>query len=338
MKLALEYVDTIFSDGRHNAFTSICRWRDKYYVAFRSSSTHASPGDKGWKGSGLRGGHVKLLESADLKNWKALTIIDTERDDRDPKLLATEERLLAYATSIGEDGNQQAFVSWTEDGVHWRPPREVYERDYGFWQPKEHEGMYYVAADIDDSPSDTATADRGRVELLRSSDGIHWQAASTITEGNCCTETELVFLQDGRVLAIVRQNLLAFARPPYVAWEDHKLDLRLGMPGPTAVQVGHDVLIVCRALCEEGKGLTDSLPDCVPAIYVLNLRSMRLTRRMDLPTRWAGDVSYAGILLQGENRMLISYYDGGKYQVGVPKRSDIRLAAVRIQSSAQSGK
>ena len=41
----MEKVETIYSDGRHNGFTSLARWRSKYYVAFRSATTHASPWD-----------------------------------------------------------------------------------------------------------------------------------------------------------------------------------------------------------------------------------------------------------------------------------------------------
>ena len=58
----IEKVETIFSDGRHNAFTNIDFWKGKYYVARRSAPTHASPGEPGW-GDDLETGVIRLLES-----------------------------------------------------------------------------------------------------------------------------------------------------------------------------------------------------------------------------------------------------------------------------------
>ena len=338
MKVHIEKVETIYSDGRHNAFTSICRWRGKYCIAFRSALSHASPSDIGWEDKALQGGCIKLLESVDLQSWSASTVIDTKYDDRDAKLLATDTRLLVYATTIGKGGRQQTWMSYTEDGAHWRAPVKAYASDYAFWQPKEHGGAYYVAADIDDSPTGTEVAERGRVDLLRSTDGIDWQRVSTITAGNCCTETDLVFLRDGRGLAVVRQNLLALAEAPYTTWKEHRIDpkdLRLGFPGPAAVQLGEVVIIVCRALCDDSVDLGKvPAPDCVTRIYTLDVESMELIGQADLPARWNGDLSYAGILRQGEDRLVVSSYDGEKYEGGVFKRSDIMLASIRVDRQA----
>ena len=41
-----------------------------------------------------------LLGSPDLRTWTPSVMKDSEYDDRDPKLLATEERLYVFSTTI----------------------------------------------------------------------------------------------------------------------------------------------------------------------------------------------------------------------------------------------
>ena len=101
--MRIEKVDKIFSDGRHNAFTSIEFWKGKYYVAFRSADSHASPHEVGGD-TDLASGHITLLESADAKEWSSSVVMDTQWDDRDAKLLATADRLYVFDTCIHGEG------------------------------------------------------------------------------------------------------------------------------------------------------------------------------------------------------------------------------------------
>jgi len=249
MKIAVENVETIFSDGRHNMNPSICRWKDNYYVAFRSAVTHSAPNETEWEGAHT-GGHIKIIESSDLKKWSDSVVIDTEWDDRDPKLLATDDRLFVYAVAMSEEGGQQTFMSFTEDGTNWHAAQEVYKHNYAFWglYPNRRNGAYYVGADVDDSPEGTPVAERGRVELLSSTDGVNWKPVSTIISGYRCTETPLVFLKDDTLVAVTRvdqraQSWLSRARPPYTQW-DHREGLHVG--GPAATLVGDTVIVAGR--------------------------------------------------------------------------------------------
>ena len=98
--MTIKSTETIHSDARHNAFTSMVRWRDRYYVAFRSADTHAATWEDGWGDAPATYGRIMLLGSPDLRTWTPSVILDSEYDDRDPKLPATEERLYVYSTTI----------------------------------------------------------------------------------------------------------------------------------------------------------------------------------------------------------------------------------------------
>ena len=134
--LTIESTDTIYRDGRHNAFTSMVRWRDRYYVAFRSADTHAATWEDGWDDAPATYGKIMLLESADLRTWTSSVILDSQYDDRDPKLLATDERLYVFSTTIIGPARltmpQETYLSFTEDGQTWCHPVSAYRYNYGY--------------------------------------------------------------------------------------------------------------------------------------------------------------------------------------------------------------
>jgi len=325
VKVTVDRVQTIFSDGRHNAFTSMCRWKGTYYVAFRSALTHPPVYHKDWQGSGhkVKGGHVKVVRSRDLKNWSASIAIDTEWDDKGPKLLATDDRLFAYAATVMPDMSRRMFMSFTEDGTNWQAPKEIYKPKYRFWKPKEHKGTYYVAA-ID--------YEGERVVLLSSRDGIDWREVSTIIrwgKSQSYSETALLFLKDDSLVAVIRQCRIARAKPPYTEWNHYHSNIGTAgyyhyLGGPAAALVGDTVLVGGRGV----KGHT--------VLYELDLESMKLKFLRAMPiyhlSKYTeGDKSYPGFAVMDNRRVLMSYYDGEMYEPGVPKQSDIRLARLTLE-------
>ena len=98
--------------------------------------------------------------------------------------------------------------------------------------------------------------------------------------------------------------------------------------GPAAELIGDTVVVCCR-------GRKQEFPDDAPGQYrtsllTLDRANMKLNWHTNLPTEWGGDLSYAGILPLDDERFLLSFYDGELYEKGVPKRSDVKLAEIRI--------
>src|SRR5918992_4804175 len=74
----------IWDQGKHNAFTDLIRWREKFYCTFREADAHVG-GD----------GKLRVLESTDGTKWKSVALVAEEGIDlRDPKLsIAPDDRL-----------------------------------------------------------------------------------------------------------------------------------------------------------------------------------------------------------------------------------------------------
>ena len=74
--------EVIYHDGKHNAFTSMVRWNDKYWVAFRNGASHKSDD-----------GRLMVMNSSDLETWsEPQEVINTDIDDRDPAVLVCDDR------------------------------------------------------------------------------------------------------------------------------------------------------------------------------------------------------------------------------------------------------
>ena len=203
------------------------------------------------------------------------------------------------------------------------------------WRPKEYKGTYYMPCDY--------TTDR--VDLLKSTDMLNWEFVSTIMSGGSYpkhkpTETEILFLEDGRCIAFIRMNGIksptsdnntlpgfAISSPPYTSW-DFTLGAAYRFSGQAAHLFGDTIVVASRAKLGTGPGYWEipGEPEGFRTIlYTFDLKTMRLEFQALLPTEHYYDTSYCGILQTGKDTALVSWYDGDVKTV-----SNIWLAHIRI--------
>jgi hypothetical protein len=251
-------------------------------------------------------------------------VIDTEFDDRDPKILATDDRLFVYGDAWMPGAVDQMMVTYTDDGTTWSEPEEVYQAGWQLWKPKQYEGQFYVAADC-------ITCGH-KVELLTSTDAINWQSIAQITDTNAPTETAITFLPDGRLLAVIRQNIaghppgFAIADPPYTDWQ--LFGGQGHFSGPAIEMVGDTIVVASRTLLQDWNLPSEpGLQDQRTAVYTFDLESMSLELQAILPTETGGDSSYPGIVPLDNDRALISDDDGQTWRDEVYFLSNGRTTA-----------
>ena len=331
-KIIVEKTKKIYSTpaGRelpYNAFTNMAFWHGKYYIVFRQAVRHAPSTCK-----------LILLSSTDLENWTETIVLDRpSKDDRDAKFLATPKRLFLYSYPYPSDSE----VRYTDDGVNWSEPVNAYPGDNGdqFWKPKLYNGTYYVASDYNND----------RVDLLKSSDGLSWEYVGTIMSGRIYpyhkpTETAIVFLADGRCLALIRLNGMkaseglsclpgfAISSPPYTSW-DLTLGASVRFSGHAVERFGDTIVVATRAELGKKPGQWDYPWTPIPVkdgghrtiLCTFNLKTMRLEAHAVLPSERFRDSSYCGLLPTGTDSALVSWHDGD-----VKFGSDIWLAHIKI--------
>jgi hypothetical protein len=319
MSNRIKWVRTVYEDGRHNAFTDIKHFRDRYFIAFRSATGHGS-----------YDGQIRVMVSDDLETWEQAALLTTVLDDRDPKLTVRDGQLYVIAQSRippleSEDlpARVQSHIWSSPDGATWSCATVGEPIDHVFWRPKEHDGWHWMAPYF----CDRRDRDIWFVPLMRSRDMCRWETVSTIFDTHSPNETELEFLADGTLVAFVRNEDAEFgtpfavAQPPYTDWEIHEqpLDVR----GPMMTQVEGELFVVGRYMEPTDEG---SLRDT--RLYRVG-DDFQLEKLCVLPEpEWApprgGDNSYAGAHYLGDGQLLLSWYSG------TTDRANVFLAQVDV--------
>src|SRR6478672_11563359 len=131
-------VAKIWDQGKHNAFTDLIRWHDKWYCTFRESDAHVG-GD----------GKIRILESDDGDKWQSAALIGEEGIDlRDPKFSVTpDDRLMIVAGGSVYEGTtlkgRQPRVCFSKDGREWTAPQRVLTEGEWLWRVTWHDGKCY---------------------------------------------------------------------------------------------------------------------------------------------------------------------------------------------------
>lgn len=313
-------IERIWDRALHSAFTDIVRFRDRYYCTFREGTEHI-PGINGT---------VRVIASDDLGDWESVALLDEPHVDlRDPKLSVTPDgRLLVnMGGSFYEGGRRlkmESRVSFSDaDGRNFSPPRPVVIDEKvrtnfdWLWRVTWRDGVAWAA--VQQAPK---TGERS-LQLVRSDDAVLWRHVHTF-DVPAPTETTLRFLEDGTLLAMIRDkdrsagDPVGTSRPPYVEWTFRPT--HLGFGGPNFVELPHGRFLAgSRSPAAEGAAQFE--------LFDLDFATGQMQSILALPS--GGDCSYPGFVVEPErNRVLVSYYSSHE------GRTAIYLARLRLDALA----
>jgi len=277
-------VRKLVADGRHNAFTSLVKWRGHYWLTFRSGLAHNSTN-----------ADVVMMRSADGETWKNVMRIDILPDDRGGHLLPTAKQLFFYLGAM-KGAKLQSYVLHTDDGETWTKPAPVLEPQWIFWKPFEHKGRFYANAHLKAEGKDAAG--KRESKLITSTDGLKWETVSTVRKGNMESETTFFFGPNEHLYAFLRQKysvpgFILESDPPYTEWKERRTGTHFS---------GHSIrtfrgvnYFFSRHYGERSATST----------MIYTFADGKLTPYCQLPS--GGDCSYAEAVEIGDE-MLISYY------------------------------
>ena len=301
MELRVTKVSRIHSDGKHNAFTSITRFKDYVYVCFRSAATHLS-----------FDGVVTVIRSKDMLCWETVAVLSYECDGefRDPAIIVKDDKLFLYAGVRYENtNNRTSMVYVSNDGIIFMP-----ENLHGgkienlfVWDVKEYKGSVYATAYkhyVDDK--------KLRAWLFKSNDGIVFEclAEYPINAGEVSIDID----EDGTMYSLIRDDYngsvpsLMKSRFPYNDFISCRA-LPMILHGPMIKRLRNASVIIGRNWDEPGRRnlRTD--------IHILQDNNvLRFVR--SLPS--GGDTSYASWLDYGKGSALVSYYSAHEYCMDSP--------------------
>ena len=131
-------VRKIWSDDRHNAFTSITGFKGVIFLAFRSASCHKA-----------MDGAIRIIKSADNgESWQSAAFIRKSGCDlRDPRLIEFNGVLHVFSFARFDNGQSSSFHITSSDGISFSAPEEI--RDMSMiWGIAKYDGRLYCTDSI----------------------------------------------------------------------------------------------------------------------------------------------------------------------------------------------
>lgn len=281
----LLWVHRAWKAGKHNAFTDLCFFNQRYYLVFRQASTHHS-----------KDGVLRIMSSIQGKKWRTVAVLtNSVADLRDGKLSVTPDgKLQLLAAAAFHDKTRQAYQSYlwqSIDGKSWSEPQAVGDANYWLWRLSWLDDQAYAVAY-------KCGADRHIRLYQQNPAGLFDVAAARIYSEGYANEAALLFDHQRVAWCLLRKDpdhgQLGKALPPYTQWSWSDIGCRIGGPQAVFTESGQ-MLAVVRLY--DGKVRT--------SLVSLDLNSCKLSELVALPS--GGDTSYAGMVLQ-QNHLMISYY------------------------------
>ena len=299
-------VKKIWDHARHNAFTDLLRFEDKWWCTFREANDHAASI-----------GTVRVIVSDDGDHWRsAAELREQDVDLRDPKLSIMNGRrlMLVMGGSVLGDGRYLTRcprVSFSDDGFNWSSPARFLAEDHWMWRVTWHGNAGYGVSKLGEG-----TYPR-RGFLYRTTDGLNWQWITELILPNdtwTVSETTLRIMPDEEMVALIRPNWIGSSRPPYVEWSYADLEQTIG--GPNFIRAPDGSLWASAR--QKGK-------DGEPATVVARMTRSSYKPRVALPS--GGDCSYPGMVWH-EGVLWVSYYSSheGKTSIYLARLGDFQQA------------
>jgi len=291
-KAKLLKADRIWNQGKHNAFTDLVRFKDRWYCVFREGTDHASPD-----------GVLRIIRSADAKRWDvAATLSLKGLDLRDPKIMVTPDgrlMLLAGAWKMKED-SIQSLVWFSDDGAKWSDETKVGEPNVWLWRVLWHKRTAYgVGYNYSGKPL---------TRLYTSKDGVKYEPlVETLFDRGKPSESALLFLEDDTLLCLLRRDPVdvkdsnpsaqfGIAKAPYKDWRWKDLGMQAASPQMLRLPDGR---IAVGARLYKG-GMHFSL-------CWLDVKAGTLTEDVKFSTLGANEMGYPGMVWH-DGRLWLSYY------------------------------
>lgn len=323
----IDWVRCIHNDGWHNAFTDLQWFKGKYYICFRNGLSHVSPEGK-----------VVVITSDDLYRWERVGVpVNTTGDDRDPHFIVAGGRLYlivgtsSWSSNMPEVGKEyrsvRTYCSYTDDGINWSKPQQIYKDDYWVWGVGYTDGIFYgLAYGGAEMFEDDGTT---HLHLVRSVDALAWEKVSEISPDG--SEATFRMTEDGSMRVAIRDKnetrlSIAVAKPPFEDWQLTDVDKII--PAPKLIEVGGQEYIIGRQHLPD----PDNPGSCIDRrTSVWRLNDHKIEHVLDLPS--SGDTSYVGVLIREDSSLLLSYYSQHEIKYSAEHwtcPANIYLAQIRL--------
>ena len=296
----VEPVRKIWDEGKHNAFTDMIRFQNRWVCVFREGADHA-------KGAGK----IRVIVSDTGKAWGSLALIAQPGVDlRDPHLAITPKGELMIVGGAAVPATRDpvtdhySFVCFSKNGITWTKPEKTVESWQWLWRVRWHGDQAFGVAyrSLNTPPR------KYEAILFRSGDARKYEKVTAFDVPNA-TEASVAFDGD-TMLCLQRRDgkpntaWIGVSKPPYKDWTWKDLGVSFG--GPNLIKTPDGSWLAAGRMATTGKAQT--------VLCQLDVQGGKLTPLITLPS--GGDNSYAGMVWHDE-QLWMSYYSSHEGQTSI---------------------
>lgn len=322
------FLDPNIQVNTSNNNVNICRFADKVYLAFRTSSSHfASDKSK-----------MQIISTSDGIRWIKDYEIETGSDVREPHFLTTGDTLRFYyfiaGTKISEFKPESIQMIWKTTNGPWSDAVQIMEKQEVHWSIKNRNGKYY-ATTYTGSHYDVFGKSKVKLRFKESTDGQHWynvMDSNAVYVGGV-SEVDFEFTSSGHLWAVGRLedgDKTGFGSQIFFAvkdslhyWQYLERAQREALMSPKVFRHGDDIYLISRRqlgkrpfgyapkfigmpLRRVVNWVTYSLSPKTTALFRLDQKEKKLVHIKDLPG--AGDTAFPSVLRLDKDKILLANY------------------------------
>jgi len=297
----------IWSNDKHNAFTSLIYFNDKFFCAFREATGHNS-----------KDGAIRIIYSSNGNDWLSYKKIEINKNDlRDPKLFIDEYGRLSIGVlsryEVNGVNKHKTFVFYQEnlENDSWNEYKNDVLEDTWMWCIN---GMDKEVYSIAYSGKDKAGT------LYKKLKGESW--GSEVNNffpnvKNFPNESSLI-KTDNKLVVVVRQNkgskkgILGVEKED-LNWIWKELNYEIG--SPQLIRLPNKKILLAARLYNPIR----------TSLCVLDVDNASLKEVLSLPS--GRDTGYPGMIIKN-NEVFISYYSNHE---DIKGKSSIYLARINLE-------
>jgi hypothetical protein len=295
-------VQKIYNEAPHSAFTSMVRFKNRFYCTFREALAHVS---------GPQGKARVIMSVDEGKTWNSMAYYKMDgMDIRDPKISITPDGLLMVLIDVETyaDNKVDTRKPWViysdKNGENFSEPVEstidpaIAEKSDWVWRVSWYNGTGY-AIDYKNA----------HAFLVKTKDGKSFENIAQLDIDGYPNEATVRFDKKGKIYVVVRREqgdqrgMLATAIAPYTKWEYNKMDERLG--GPDFLFLDDNTLCIGSRLYPTDTELAKKIANHKAGFIITDLKGK--TKKIVPIPESGGDCSYPGMLIYN-NQLWASFY------------------------------
>lgn len=303
---SLDTIKLIWKE-KHAAFTSLIKFNNKYFLAFRVGEKHVSSCE-------FENGYIRVLASDNLSQWNSIDSLTYNGDLRDPFFSISPQNKLLMLCGVNRMENGKIIHDKTVLSSFDTKVKKFTRFSDVVMDDNSRSWLWKIRW-CEKSAYGFAYKEGLTPLLMKSTDAKHWTRICSlpVQVENVPSEIDLAFIDKEEMIVVVRNDngraVIGRAMPPYLNWKIEPMGIRIG--SPDLLVNSHYQLFLTDRLYGNGGSVNFTFS-------ILDSKELKLIKSLNIFEGSYYDIGYgSSVLVDNGKNILTSYYIAGEDNAGI---------------------